>query len=52
MSARHVVTAGHCVTPTSPSAVTVGDSDITTDYDCLDTTGGCDLKGNPLVFSI
>jgi secreted trypsin-like serine protease len=41
ISRRHVVTAGHCITEdVKPIAVALGDSDVTTDYDCLDVKSG------------
>ena len=42
ISRHHVVTAGHCITEeVAPVAVALGDSDVTTDYDCLDADFGC-----------
>eukprot|EP00092_Neocalanus_flemingeri_P038665 GFUD01042096.1.p1 GENE.GFUD01042096.1~~GFUD01042096.1.p1 ORF type:complete len:272 (+),score=58.41 GFUD01042096.1:549-1364(+) len=48
ISRRHVVTAGHCITEDmKPVAVALGDSDVTTDYDCLDVKSGngCSITG-------
>ena len=46
ISRRHVVTAGHCMNKyVQPIAVVLGDSDITTDYDCLDLDRGCSTVG-------
>eukprot|EP00092_Neocalanus_flemingeri_P007897 GFUD01008523.1.p1 GENE.GFUD01008523.1~~GFUD01008523.1.p1 ORF type:complete len:424 (-),score=71.80 GFUD01008523.1:63-1334(-) len=48
ISRRHVVTAAHCITEDiKPVAVAFGDSDVTTDYDCLDVKSGrgCSTTG-------
>ena len=48
VSRRHVVTAAHCVERNSePRSVILGDSDTTTDYDCLDAKNGvgCSYTG-------
>jgi hypothetical protein len=45
---RHVVTAAHCVRNDKigePVAVVLGELDVTTDYDCLDTEEGCGASG-------
>jgi len=45
VSFRHVVTAAHCIDEESPTAVRLGESDLTTEYDCLDPEGGCQSAG-------
>ena len=46
ISRRHVVTAGHCITEdVAPVSVVLGDSDVTTDYDCFDVEHGCTTSG-------
>eukprot|EP00092_Neocalanus_flemingeri_P002626 GFUD01002813.1.p1 GENE.GFUD01002813.1~~GFUD01002813.1.p1 ORF type:complete len:394 (+),score=79.73 GFUD01002813.1:712-1893(+) len=46
VSSRHVITAGHCVeTGNVPDKVALGDSDISTDFDCLDVESGCRVAG-------
>ena len=46
VSSRHVITAGHCVeTGNIPDKVVLGDSDISTDFDCLDVESGCNVAG-------
>jgi len=46
ITSRHVVTAAHCIEDTiKPVAVALGDSDVTTDYDCFDVNTGCATSG-------
>ena len=40
-----MVTAAHCVNETSPVMVRLGDSDLRTEFDCLDVEEGCDIEG-------
>ena len=40
-----MVTAAHCVKETPPVGVRLGDSDLRTEFDCLDVEEGCDSKG-------
>ena len=43
VSRRHVVTAAHCVQGPvgEPTKVVLGEVDLRTEYDCLDTSAGC-----------
>ena len=45
VSARHVVTAAHCV-ETEPVAVDLGEVDVTTEYDCNFTEEECGANGS------
>ena len=46
VSSRHVITAGHClVAGQEPDRVALGDSNISTEFDCLDTENGCGMAG-------
>ena len=48
ISRRHVVTAAHCIQDDfKPIVVALGDSDVTTDYDCFDAKNGrgCSSSG-------
>ena len=40
-----MVTAAHCVNETSPVMVRLGDSDLRTEFDCLNVEEGCDIEG-------
>jgi len=45
ISDRLVLTAAHCITDKyRPTTVSLGESDVTTDYDCL-VVGGCRTRG-------
>ena len=44
ISARHVLTAAHCVTETLQEVV-LGEHDLTTTHDCLDPDEGCEAAG-------
>ena len=44
ISARHVLTAAHCVTETLQEVV-LGEHDLTTTHDCLDPDEGCEAVG-------
>ena len=39
------MTAAHCVNETRPALVRLGDSDLSTDFDCLDVEEGCYSEG-------
>ena len=39
------MTAAHCLNQTSPLLVRLGDSDLTTEFDCLEVEAGCDSQG-------
>ena len=39
------MTAAHCVNETSPVMVRLGDSDLRTEFDCLNVEEGCDIEG-------
>ena len=39
------MTAAHCVNETSPLLVRLGDSDLRTEFDCLDVEEGCTTQG-------
>ena len=44
MSRRHVVTAAHCLVDEElgePELVSLGDSDVSSDFDCIDITRDC-----------
>jgi len=46
VSSRHVITAAHCVVLGQvPDMVALGDSDISTEFDCLDGENGCQVAG-------
>ena len=48
VSKRHVITAAHCVEIQKmgkPVAVVLGEVDITTEYDCVDTSDRCGANG-------
>ena len=48
VSRRHVITAAHCVEMRNlgePVAVVLGEVDITTEYDCMDTSERCGANG-------
>ena len=48
ITGRHVVTAAHCIKEDyTPVAVALGDSDVTTEYDCFDAKSGrgCSTSG-------
>ena len=48
VSAKHVVTAAHCVNNEKfgkPTAVTLGELDVTTEYDCFDPLDECGGDG-------
>ena len=48
VSRRHIITAAHCVEIARlgrPVAVVLGDVDITTEYDCMDTNEQCGANG-------
>jgi len=47
VSSRHVITAAHCVKRNQqPHMVVLGESDITTEFDCLDVEAGCGTVGS------
>ena len=39
------MTAAHCVNETRPILVRLGDSDLSTEFDCLDVEEGCYSEG-------
>ena len=39
------MTAAHCVNETRPTLVRLGDSDLSTEFDCLDVEEGCYSEG-------
>lgn len=48
VSRKHIITAAHCImTPKTgkPIAVVLGEVDITTEYDCMDTGDKCGANG-------
>jgi len=48
VSRRHIITAAHCVEIPKigkPVAVVLGELDITTEYDCMDTSERCGANG-------
>merc|ERR1712032_133637 len=48
VSSRHIITAAHCIKDEKigkPIAVVLGDVDVTTEYDCMDTSDSCGAKG-------
>jgi len=48
VSSRHIITAAHCIKDEKigkPIAVVLGDVDVTTEYDCMDTSDSCGANG-------
>ena len=48
VSSRHIITAAHCIQDDKigkPIAVVLGDVDVTTEYDCVDTNDECGADG-------
>ena len=48
VSSRHIITAAHCIKDDKigkPIAVVLGDVDVTTEYDCMDTSDSCGANG-------